>query len=143
MGLEITFDKTADVIKAIHAGTIVGMRRATKQVLDGYAGYVAIRTGFTKEAAYSVTSDASTYSQAVGRAQDIDPFRKVLPEVDHPTNDTEGIVADAAASAYFLEHGTSRMAAQPAMSPAAEAVRANLKDIMAEAVNTAIRKVTG
>jgi hypothetical protein len=135
------FNHLSDLLKAIHDGTVLGVREATKTVRDDYAGYVAVDTGFTKSAAYMVTSDTSTYGQAVGHAQSIDSFREVLPEIGPPDDDTTGIAADAAASAWFLEHGTSRMAAQPAMQPAAEAMRGKLHGIMAKNIARAVKGV--
>lgn len=134
-------DHTEQAIAAMRAGSALAIRAATKEAKDGYAGWVAIKTGFTKASAYTVTSDASTYSQAVGRAQNIDPFRPVLDEVEHPTSELEGIVAVAAASAFYLENGTSRMGAQPAMAPALAAVRAHLPELLEKFMAQALKAV--
>lgn len=138
----ITRNRIPQVIAAIHAGTVAGVRAATKQVHDGYQAQVAVRTGATKSAAYTVTSEASTYRDAVAAAHDADETRHMLPEVEHPESDTEGIVADAAVNAIYLEMGTSRMAAQPAMHPALAAVRGKLPEIIAAELNKAIAQAT-
>ena len=132
------FNHLPQAMQALHDGLVLAIREATKGVRDGYAGYVAVDTGFTKASAYLVTSDQSTYSQAVGKAQRIDAFRRVQPEIEPPKSDTEGVAAAAAESAIFLEMGTSRMAAQPAMLPAAEAVRGKLSGIISKHVEKAI-----
>ncbi len=133
------FDNIEAVMRAIHDGTILGVREATKQVASDGSGWAPVDTSFLRESVYYVTSDLSTYSQAVGKAQSIDAFRKVLPEVDAPLSDTEGVAAVAASYGLPVELGTSRSGAQPYMTPAAEAMRGKLGDIVADSINKAIR----
>lgn len=135
------FNNLPQLLDAIHKGTVVGVREATKTVSKDAAGWAPIDTGFLKASNYYVTSDNSTYSNSVGQAQSIDAFREVLPEVDHPNDDTTGIAAVAASYAIFVEMGTSRMGAQPFMHPAAEAMRGKLANIMAKWIAEAIKAV--
>lgn len=135
------FNDLPQLLEAIHAGTVVGIRQATREVSSDAAGWAPVDTGFLKASNYYVTSDNSTYGNSVGRAQSIDAFRKVLPEIDPPGDDTTGIAAVAASYAAPVEYGTSKAGAQPFMHPAAEAMRGKLPGIMAKAIAAAIKAV--
>ncbi len=137
-----SFNKVPQAIQAIHNGTVVAVRRASQQVADTYAQTAAIDTGYLRLSAYTSFSDASTYNQAVGRAKGR-ANREPLPEVERPGDDLTGIVAVAAQYALPVETGTSRMAAQPALTPAAETMRGQLRGIIAEEINKAIKAALG
>lgn len=135
------FNHLPDLTKAIHAGTVLAIRLATNKVSKDAAGWAPVDTGFLKASNYWVASDTSNYGQAVGKAQSIDAFRPVLPEVDHPDDDATGIAAVAASYGEYIEYGTSKMGAQPFMHPAAEAMRGKLPSIIAEEIRNAIKAV--
>lgn len=82
------------------------------------------RTGFTQSSVYVVTHDTSTYGQG------IEGQGEMLPEIEHPDSPTEADVAVGAAHFQFLELGTSRMPAMPALVPAAEKVRPQFTEAM-------------
>lgn len=135
------FNHLPQLLQALHAGAVVGIRKATEQVSKDAAGWAPVDTGFLKSSCYYVTSDNSTYSSAVGKAQSIDSFRPVLPEVDHPEDDLSGVAAVAAGYGAYVEYGTGRMGAQPFLHPAAEAMRGKLPGIMATEMGKAIKRV--
>src|SRR5690242_14538541 len=137
-----SFNHVPQAIQAIHNGTVVAVRRASQQVADTYAQTAAIDTGYLRLSAYTAFSDASTYNQATGRAKGR-ANREPLPEVERPQSDLEGVVAVAAQYAAPVEFGTSRMAAQPALTPAAEGMRGQLRGIIAEEINKAIKAALG
>lgn len=135
------FNHIPEAIKAIHDGTVLAIREATKKVSSDAAGWAPVDTGFLKSSNYYVTSDASTYGQAVGKAHGVDGFRTVTDEVAPPESDTEGIAAVAASYAPYVEYGTSRAAAQPFLHPAAEAMRDKLPGILAKGIAAALKDV--
>ncbi len=137
-----SFDHIPQAIQAIHNGTVVAVRRAAKQVRDDASQYAPRDTGYLSESVYTVTSDASTYGQATGKARSR-ADREPLPEVNAPQSDTEGVVAVAAQYGTYVEHGTSRAGAQPYLTPAAEGMRGQLGTIVAQEINRAIKAALG
>lgn len=82
------------------------------------------RTGFTQSSVYVVTRDTSTYGQ------DVEGAGELLSEIEHPDNPIEADVAVGAAHFVYLEMGTSRMPAMPALVPAAEKIRPQFDEAM-------------
>lgn len=135
------FNRLPQLLQALHAGAVVGIRKATETVSKDAAGWAPVDTGFLKASCYYVTSDNSTYGRASSKSSRTDEFKGLLPEVEPPGSDLEGIVAVGAAYGTYVEHGTSRMAAQPFLTPAAEAMRGKLPGIMASEMGKAIKKI--
>ncbi len=76
-----------------------------------------VDTGFLKSSIYVETAHGSTYGKAGGEGNG-----EMLPEVEPPKK-YQAIVAVGASYGVFIEFGTSRMPAQPYLTPAAEEVR--------------------
>jgi len=104
------------------AGKVV--RKAAFDIVAGAmaeAGSFRV-TGFLTNSIYIETNGGENqrpYSMVQGPEGD----QVLLPEVDKPADKTTAIVAVAANYGYFVEYGTSRMAAHPFLTPAVERVR--------------------
>jgi HK97 gp10 family phage protein len=112
------FDKLREKLKAARTQIV------TRTAFDIQARAqlaAAVDTGFMRSSVYVATAKSSSY----GARLVSDPSKQgdLLPPVARPMTDTEAIVAVGAAYAIYVEYGTSRMAAQPFLIPAAEAVR--------------------
>lgn len=117
---------------------IPGLQRTLRQELAGVVREMAfaieaqakqnapVDTGFLRESIYTVTARGrgGRYRQAAKRAGKR-AQRDILPEVPNVTSELEAVVTAGAAYGGYVEEGTSRMAAQPYLKPAAEAVQAD------------------
>ncbi len=114
------FPQLRDALRAA-SGRFV--KKAAFDIQAEAATRAPVATGFLKNSIYVVTSDSSTYG-AQGTAA------AMLPEVPAPDTDTEAIIAIGAPYGIYVEYGTVRMAAQPYLVPAAEAVRPSFEAAM-------------
>lgn len=108
------FNRFPEIAQQLHsqAGQVV---RKTAFVIEGGAKTRApVDTGFLKNSIYASTSEGSDYGGASGG--------KMLEEVK-PANDQEAIIGVGAEYGEYVENGTVHMAAQPYLTPAAEAAR--------------------
>lgn len=98
-----------------------------------------VDTGFLRNSIYSVTHEGSDYGQD---ASDPTGDSYLLDEVEKPKDETTAYVAVGANYGVFQELGTSKMAAQPYLIPAADAIRPAFVAAMAkieEAMKVAAR----
>jgi hypothetical protein len=97
------------------------VRKAAFDVEAQAKARAPVDTGFMRNSLYVVTKASSTYSQASSDTPP--PGASLLPEIPKPTDDMTAFVAVGANYGLYVEMGTSRMAAQPYLIPAADMVR--------------------
>ena len=122
------FNHIPQVMAAVHTGMVKAVAETTHAVRDEAKQHAAVDTGYMRDHVYAVTSEGSDYQ---GGALS-------LPEAPKPSSDLEGVAASGASYSLFVELGTSRMAAQPFMTPAAESVRGKVAGIVKAALDRAI-----
>lgn len=132
----VLFDHFPQVLAALHAGAVVGVRNAAKKVLAGATEHCPVDTGCMQASGYIVASDLSTYWQATAKAEGINPHAHLLDEVDHPEDDREAIVAYAANYAVFVHDGTAHLQGRPWL--AEELASVNVVEEMGGALRVAI-----
>lgn len=82
----------------------------------------AVDTGFMRSSVYVELHDSSDYGNAI----DPPAGAELLPEIARAEDGHTAYVAVAASYAIYVEMGTSRMAAQPFLGPAFDAVMPSL-----------------
>lgn len=95
------------------------VRAAAFQIEGGAKSRAPVDTGFLKNSIYTRTEDSSDAAPMGGGLG-----QTLFPEVEAPGHN-EALVAVGATYGIYVEYGTSRAAAQPYLTPAAEAVRAD------------------
>lgn len=113
---EIVYNHLPALTAEIEAAVSVMVRKAALDIQALAQAQAPVATGFLKSSIYTVTKGESTYSSIADNGE-------LLPEVDHPSSATEAYVAVGAEYGVYVEMGTSKMAAQPYLIPAAEMVR--------------------
>lgn len=113
------FDHLPLTAAALHRAAVQIVRKACFDVQAAAQARCPVATGYLKSSIYTHTSEASTYGQGVVGGG---PGAFLLPDVGKPENDTTAFVGVGANYGIYVEFGTSRMAAQPYLTPAAEAV---------------------
>lgn len=108
-----TINRFPQMAQALHEAVAQAVRKVALDVEAAAKQGAPVDTGFLKNSVYSVTADSSDYS-----ADGVD----ALPQVDAPPDDQTAYVAVGASYGIYAELGTSRMAAQPFMAPAAASV---------------------
>jgi len=96
-----------------------------REVRDGAVSNAARDTGSMASGVYVATADGSDYGERMAEARDANPEVVILDEVA-PDGPGEAVVGCAAGHSIYVEYGTRNMAAQPFLTPAAEAARANM-----------------
>lgn len=124
------YNHIPDAIRALHDGLVKAVAQVARDVRDAAQEHAAVDTGYMRDHIYAVTSEGSDYQ---GGALS-------LPEVEKPGSDLEGVAASEATYSIYVELGTSRMAAQPFMTPAAESVRGKLDATAAQHINIAVER---
>jgi hypothetical protein len=115
-----------EILRQLHKAASDIVAETAQEIADTYANTAAIDTGFMRSSAYMRTVERSTY------AQDLVGAGPLLPEVPKPEQDQTAIAAVAAEYAGWVEHGTRRMAAQPAFYPAVDKARASFGHKLSE-----------
>lgn len=123
MSLVVEFDRLPEIMAAMHKAQAQVIRKAAFDVQARAQASAPVATGFLKSSIYTVTKSSSNYGQG---AQEPPSGAQLLEEVSKPSSDLEAIVAVGASYGVYLEFGTSHMAAQPYLIPAAEAVQPSL-----------------
>jgi hypothetical protein len=103
----------------LHRAASQAVRKACFDVQALAAAKCKRDTGYCANSIYTHTWDTSTYGQGVSGGK---PGSYLLPDVGRPEHDQAGFVGVGANYGVHLEYGTSRMPAQPYMTPAAEEV---------------------
>lgn len=101
--------------------------QTTEFVRDTAAANAPVRTGFLRSSIYSVTSEGSTYGQAMQAPGD----SYLLPEGPEVTDPYTGYVGVAASYSVFVELGTRYQSAQAFFYPALDAGRARFEAALA------------
>lgn len=113
MADDLLINRFPEMARGLHEALSEAVRKVAFDVEAHAKAHAAVDTGFMKNSVYTVTSDSSDYSSAGSEA---------LPSVDAPPDDLTAYVGVGANYAIYVEMGTSHMAAQPFMAPAAAAV---------------------
>jgi HK97 gp10 family phage protein len=116
----VDFNHLPEIKAAIHKAAVQLVKKAAFDVQAAAMSKAPVATGYMKSSVYTVTSDASTYGAGVVGGG---PGSYLLPQVPKPPTDEIAYVAVGANYGIYVEYGTSRMAAQPYLTPAADAVR--------------------
>jgi len=99
------------------------VRKAAYDCQAAAQATVVVDTGFLKNSIYTISKGYSTYQSASGKAGRKNSDAEMLPEEPHPTSSTEASCAVGANYGVFVEFGTSRMSAQPYLTPAVAKVQ--------------------
>lgn len=113
---QIIYNLLPEIAKQLHTEVAAAIK-AVAQEIQSVAGVNAPQlTGFLHSSIYVVTQASSDYGVGVVPGAS---GSYLLPEVPHPTDDQSAIIAVGANYGVFVETGTSRMASQPYLLPAA------------------------
>lgn len=114
-----SFNHFPQIIETFGRAASAIVRKAAFDVQATAQGKAPVATGFLKSSIYTVTTESSSYGQGVvgGGAGS-----SLLPSVETPSDATTAFIAVGANYGVYLEFGTSRMAARPYMTPAADEV---------------------
>lgn len=119
MGLQVLYNHLPEVPPAIKKARTQLLLKAAFDVQAQAQSRAPVATGFLKSSIYVRTETMSTYGTGVGEGAH---GSYLLPEVEAPDG-YNAYVAVGANYGQFIEYGTSKMAAQPYLIPAADAVR--------------------
>ena len=115
-GFEVIYNHLPELTAEIEKAASEIVRKTAYDLKALAQAEAPVATGFLKNSIYTVTKGESTYTS-------IPSSGPTLPEVEPPTDATTAYVAVGAEYGVYLEFGTSHMAAQPYLYPAADAVR--------------------
>lgn len=123
--IAIQFNKLPEIIKALHkVGTMKAQRTALRITQEAAANHPwQNETGQAESTFYYNMAHFSTYGLGF-----VDGGKSPIEEeIEPPQDDQTANVSNASAYYPFLEMGTSRMSAYPALVPAAEAARSQFE----------------
>lgn len=120
------FNHIQDAIAALHEGLAKAVEQAAQEVRDTAKAQAPVRTGYLRDSLYAVTREGSDYASGNGAGEAKDGKSLSLPEVPKPASDLEAVMAVGATYGEFVELGTRKMAAEPYVLPAVDAVRKRL-----------------
>lgn len=114
--------------------------RAIAFQIEGRAKKLApVDTGALRNSMHTVTHNTSTFGEAVARMQKNKKQRDiVVTEIPKPDKERVAHVGAGVEYAICVEFGTSRMAAQPFLFPATEAVEAYTKHYVEKAIEKSL-----
>ena len=118
--MTMQYDHLPEIALAIHRAGAQLVKKACQDVEAQARSQVAVATGYLKSSIYTHTFDGSTYGEGVVGGS---TGAHLLPDVGKPENDQTGFVGVGANYGIFIEFGTSKMGAQPYLTPACDAVR--------------------
>lgn len=131
-------DFTADAIATLENGAEHFVAQLAMRIRDVAkdnlrVGY-GVDTGAMQQSISAVTSEGSDYAANVAAASGMNPKAEFAPEatLDGPLDAAVQVPVDYAA---YVELGTSRMAAQPFLTPAVELVASQAENIAREVFN--------
>jgi hypothetical protein len=116
------FNHFGEIALRLHEAASQIVRKTAFDIQGGAQQRSHVDLGFQKASIYVVTNASSTYGAAASAARSRNPKAVMLPEVDTPPDDQQAIVAVGADYGIVNEYGGARHAAQPFLTPAAEAV---------------------
>jgi len=114
------FNHLPETALALHRLTASLVKKACFDVQAAAQAKCPVLTGYLKSSIYTHTWDSSTYGQGVTGGG---PGASLLPDLGKPPNDHTAFIGVGANYGIHIEYGTSRMAAQPYLVPAADEVR--------------------
>jgi HK97 gp10 family phage protein len=114
------FNHLPETAIALHRLTAQLVKKACFDVQAAAVAKCPHVTGYLKSSIYTHTWDSSGYGQGVVGAK---PGTVLLPDLGRPPNDHTAFIGVGANYGIYVEFGTSRMAAQPYLTPAADEVR--------------------
>lgn len=126
-GFEVVFNKLPELSAALAKAAEQIVRKAALDIERGAKERAPVATGYLRNSIYAVTHTSSDYGQGGGEPP---KGASLLPEVEKPKDGHTAYVAVGANYGAFVELGTSKMAAQPYLIPAADAVRPAFTDAM-------------
>lgn len=127
LGYLILYNLIPEIGEKLEVAASQILRKAAFDCEAAAKGNAPVDTGYMRDSIYTRTNTSSSY----GRVGEPPPGAELLPEVEKPDRGT-AIVAVGANYGIFVEFGTSKMAAQPYLIPAAEAVGPSFVAAMAE-----------
>ena len=131
-GFEVLFNRFPELTVALEKAISQMVRKAAFDIQAMAMATAPVATGFLKSSIYVVTHDRSTYASSLNKAfvkgHDV---AKLMDEVEPPPDDQTAYVAVGAEYGIYVEYGTSKMAAQPYLTPAYEFVRPSILEAMA------------
>lgn len=119
MGLITEFNHLEAAKEAINQAISKAVRKAAFDVEGQAKVRAAVDTGFMKSSIYAEMHDSSDY----GGAGEPPAGAELLAEIPRAEDDHTAYVAVGASYGIYVEFGTVHMAAQPFMTPAADAVQ--------------------
>ena len=125
------FNHLPHAAAALHKALAEAVAKAAEDVRTLAQGYAAVDTGYMRDHIYTSTHEGSTYEAG----------NLSLPEVEKPPDDLTAFVVSAAHYSIYVEEGTSRHAAQPFMTPAAETERGRLAQSVGDRIRLAVEHV--
>jgi len=134
MAIRIERNHLPRIGPAIHKALVAALPHQLQGLIDVAAPLTPVLTSSLVKSPYLLTTTESTYSEAVAASQGVNPKVEILPEVERPARDTQGIVAWAAAHAQEIEMGGSHKAPLGFAVPAADAQRPEFVKAVASAV---------
>ncbi len=140
MAIRIERNHLPRIGPAIHKALVAVVPRQLQGIIDAAAPLTPVLTSSLVKSPYLLTTAESTYGEAVAASQGVNPKVEILPEVERPTHDTQGIVAWAAAHAQEIEMGGSRKAPQGFAVPAVESQRPEFVKAVAGAVRAGAKQ---
>ena len=113
------FERMAEAQAAITKAVSQTVRKAAFDCEGHAKANVPVQTGFLKSSIYVETHDGSDYDASAEPPGDAE----MLPEIPRAENAQTAYVAVGASYGVYVEMGTVKMAAQPYLVPAMEAVK--------------------
>lgn len=118
----VVFDHLPEFSAEMHRTVSRLVRKAAFDIEADAKTRAPVDTGFLRNSIYVRTHDQSTYDGSSGE--------QMLSEVNAPADDLNAYVAVGANYGLYVEMGTSHMAAQPYLGPAADFVRPEFLEAM-------------
>lgn len=113
------FERLEAARLAIEKAIAASIKKAAFDVEAHAKANVPVATGFLKSSIYAELHGSSDY----GNAGEPPAGAELLPEIPRPADDHTAYVAVGASYGVYVELGTVKMAAQPYLAPALDAVR--------------------
>lgn len=123
------FDNTNVVIGALLRSTPRAAAKAAQLLADKAGEFSAVDTSSARNSWYAVGEGVDGYEESLAISKEVNPRAMPVPKVT-PPNKKEAITSHSIAHPFFLEFGTTNMAAQPALQPAIEATKDELAETM-------------
>lgn len=131
MSVDLILDNGKAIAALLGTAADAAVLATARDIVQDAQGVAPVKTGCLRASIYIQADGEDTYAEASADAASRNPKAKILPELDG-RQPREAFVGVAAGHGEFLELGTPKMAAQPFLTPAADAGREALPRHMAE-----------